>query len=56
MKADTAWIRELIANADHSCEKVTSEALKEQWLKDQYDFKIITITKVSFRMKRIFDH
>ena len=38
MKDDTAWIRELIANADHSCEKMTSDMLKERWLKEQYNY------------------
>lgn len=51
MKDDTAWIRELIAKADHSCEKLTSDMLKERWLKDQYDYHVNAEKTVSKQLK-----
>lgn len=51
MKDDIAWIRELIANADHSCEKMTADMLKERWLKDQYDYHVNAEKKVSKQLR-----
>ena len=51
MKNDTAWIRELIANADHSCETMTSEMLKERWLKEQYNYHVDAEKKVSKQLR-----
>ena len=51
MKDDTAWIRELIANADHSCEKMTSDMLKERWLKEQYNYHMDAEKKVSKQLR-----
>ena len=51
MKDDTAWIRELIANADHNCEKMTSDMLKEKWLKNQHDYHVSAEKKVSKQLR-----
>ena len=51
MKDDTAWIRELIANADHSTNRLTTEELKELWLKDQYDYHVNAEKKVSRQLR-----
>ena len=51
MKDDTTWICELIANADHSYEKMTSGMLKERWLKDQYDYHVNAEKKVGKQLR-----
>ena len=51
MKNGTAWIRELITNADHSCEKMTADVLKERWIKDQYDYHVNAEKKVSKQLR-----
>lgn len=51
MKDDTAWIQELITNADHGCEKMTADMLKERWLKDQYDYHVNAEKKVSKQLR-----
>ena len=51
MKDDTAWIRDLIANADHIANRLTSEELKELWLNDQHDYHVNAEKKVSKQLR-----